>query len=278
MSPAYRTPWKGVPRRRSSSTTGWCTVARDLGGPGLVDAGHGRVGAHAAGVRASVAVEDPLVVLGGRERHGGLAVAQRQQRQLLALQVLLDDHAPRAEAAGDEEVLERRARRRLGRARRRRPCRRPGRRTSRRPGSASIGREAVLHGVARPASSAVGTPAAAMTSLAKAFERLQRAAARVGPEGRAPPLLQRVDEARDERRLGPDDGQPDVLVARPARRARRGRRRRRRTSARRPRSRGCRARTGPPAAAASAASARTIACSRPPEPTTRRTLAPSRPP
>ena len=72
-----------------------------------VDARHGRVGAHAAGVRPLVAVEDALVVLGGRHRQRGLAVAQGQQRQLLALEVLLHDDAALAEAAGHEELVQR---------------------------------------------------------------------------------------------------------------------------------------------------------------------------
>ena len=47
----------------------------------------------------------------GRHRDGALAVAQREQRQLLALEELLDQHARAglAEAAVDEEVAQRRA-------------------------------------------------------------------------------------------------------------------------------------------------------------------------
>ena len=37
-----------------------------------------------------VAVEDPLVVLGRGQRHDVLAVAERQQRELLALEELLE--------------------------------------------------------------------------------------------------------------------------------------------------------------------------------------------
>ena len=98
-----------MPRRASSSTTGWWTDAitsRDE----LVGAGHRRVGAHAAGVRAGVALADPLVVAGGRERDGALAVAERKQRQLLAGEELLHHHGLVAEPACDEHVLERGAR------------------------------------------------------------------------------------------------------------------------------------------------------------------------
>ena len=53
--------------------------------------GHRRVGAHPAGVGAGVAVADPLEVLGRRQRHSPLPVAQHEQRQLRAGQTLLDD-------------------------------------------------------------------------------------------------------------------------------------------------------------------------------------------
>jgi hypothetical protein len=42
------------------------------------DAGHGRVAAHSARVRALVVVVDALVVLRGRKRHRALAVADRE--------------------------------------------------------------------------------------------------------------------------------------------------------------------------------------------------------
>ena len=41
----------------------------------------------------AIAFEDALVVRAGAIAHGALAVAQRQQRQLLADQALLDDRA-----------------------------------------------------------------------------------------------------------------------------------------------------------------------------------------
>ena len=86
----------------------------DLLGAGVVDGRNGRVGAHAAGVGPLVAVEDPLVVLGGGQRHRAFAVAQRQQRQLVAREELLDDHLLGAEPALDEEVVQRRPRLLLG--------------------------------------------------------------------------------------------------------------------------------------------------------------------
>ena len=85
----------------------------DLGG---AEAGDRRVAAHAAGVGALVAVEDPLVVLGGGERDDVLAVADRQQRELLAIEELLGDDGGRAEAPLGEEDVDRIARLDLARA------------------------------------------------------------------------------------------------------------------------------------------------------------------
>ena len=59
---------------------------------------------------------------------------------------------------------------------------------------------------------AVGTPAAAMTSLANAFEPSRRAAAREGPKTARPRVWSSSVEARDERGLGADDDEVDVLV------------------------------------------------------------------
>ncbi len=56
---------------------------------------HGQRGvrAHAAGVRALVAVERALEVLGGLERDDGLAVGDGEEGDLGAVEELLDDHA-----------------------------------------------------------------------------------------------------------------------------------------------------------------------------------------
>ena len=50
-----------------------------------------RIGAHAAGVGAGVAVADALVVLRRAERQRGPAVAQTEEARLLAVQEFLDD-------------------------------------------------------------------------------------------------------------------------------------------------------------------------------------------
>ena len=127
----------------------------------------------------------------------------------------------------------------------------------------------VVDVVDRASTSAVGTPAAAMISLANTFEPSSRAASRVGPKAAMPASLERVDEPGDQRRLGADDDEVDRLVARQRDEARDvvGR------DVEQPRVGGD-ARVAGRAeqlgrAAASARSARTIACSRPPAPTTR---------
>jgi hypothetical protein len=68
----------------------------------------GRVGAHAAGVGAGVAVADALVVLGGRQGEDGLAVGEGQDGDLVALEVLFDHDrvAGGAELVRDHDVLE----------------------------------------------------------------------------------------------------------------------------------------------------------------------------
>ena len=61
--------------------------------------------------------------------------------------------------------------------------------------------------------SAVGTPAAAITSFAKLFDPSILAAARPGPKTGDAVAAERVGDARDERRLGPDHGEVGVEAA-----------------------------------------------------------------
>ena len=51
-----------------------------------------RIAAHPAGVRSQIAVVGALVVLGPAQQHGALAVADGEQRALLAVHELLDHH------------------------------------------------------------------------------------------------------------------------------------------------------------------------------------------
>ena len=59
----------------------------------LVEHRRRRIGPHAARVGAQVAVEGPLVILGPAEKDGAFAVAQGEQRSLLAFHELLDHDA-----------------------------------------------------------------------------------------------------------------------------------------------------------------------------------------
>ena len=65
----------------------------------------GRVRAHAAGVGALIAVEQPLVVLAGRQRDHVLAVAQHDEAGFLAFQEGFDHHARLRLAVGASVVL-----------------------------------------------------------------------------------------------------------------------------------------------------------------------------
>ena len=68
--------------------------------------GRRRIGAHAAGVRAGVAVADALVILRGSQRQRGLAVDEGEEACLLAFEKFLDHDlgAGRAERAGEARV------------------------------------------------------------------------------------------------------------------------------------------------------------------------------
>ena len=84
---------------------------------GLVDLGdelvarvepcHRRVRAHPAGVRAEVAVAGALEVLGGAERHGSCAVADREQRDFASLEQLLDHDCPAERTHLGERLIDR---------------------------------------------------------------------------------------------------------------------------------------------------------------------------
>ena len=74
----------------------------DLGGGLGREPSRRAVISHAAGVRAGVAVADPLVIAGGGERQHPLAVAEGHEGDLLARQESLDQHPV---AAGAEAAL-----------------------------------------------------------------------------------------------------------------------------------------------------------------------------
>ena len=132
---------------------------------------HRRVGAHAAGVRALVAVVRPLEVLRRNERHRRVAVAEREQRDLRPLEELLHDE--RIAESRDSPRERRRARPVCGRCSTPLPAARPSALTT--------------HGGRATASAAaVGTPAAAITSFANDFDPSIAAAAELGPKTAIP--------------------------------------------------------------------------------------------
>ena len=230
-----------------------------------VDPGHRRVAAHAAGVGTLVAVEDALVVLRGRERHGALAVAERQQRELLALEELLQHHLGLAEALLAEEHVDRLARLALvlgdDHSLARREHVRLQHRGIRRAREVGGGLVAVAEHHVRG-----GGHAAVAHQLLRVGLRALDPRGGPGRSERADARrAQRVHEAGHERRLGPHHHEVDP--ARPRRP--RPRRRPEGTPRRRGRCRRCRGCTGPRARAGCAGACGRCACSRPPAPTTR---------
>ena len=179
-----------------------------------VDARHRRVAAHAARVRALVAVEDSLVVLRGRQGHRALPVAERQERELLALEELLEDDLGLAEALlgeedvdrlarlafvlGDDHALARRQHVRLQHGRVRRACKVRRRLLAVAEQDVRGGRHAAL----------------AHQLLRVGLRPLDPRRRLGGPEGRDSGGAQVVDQARDQRRLGADDHEVDLALPR----------------------------------------------------------------
>ena len=71
----------------------------------VVEGGNRRRGAHATGVGPRVPVTDALAVLRRRQGPAGCAVAQREQRHLLALEPLLDEDQPPGLPEGPAEDI-----------------------------------------------------------------------------------------------------------------------------------------------------------------------------
>ena len=159
--------------------------------------GNGREGAHAAGVRAGVAVADPLEVLRRRERHHQTPVGSAKT----------DTSSPRAAP---------RSRSAPGRPRPRADPRRaaPAVSQTKTPLPAASPSTLTTHGGRATASvSAVGTPAAARTALAKLFEPSILAAARPGRR-RRPRCGAAGRRPGDEGCLRADHDEIDVEAAR----------------------------------------------------------------
>ena len=193
IRPAKRTPTNGAPRRASSASTGTWTGRRALRSP-PPSRGTGENAPMPPVFGALVAVADPLVVAGGAERDDRVAVAQREDRDLLALEQLLDDERPaerlgRAQPgvelglrAADPDALARGEPVRLDDARAAAAPRAPARSARRRPPSRPSRTPSTLRS-ARP--------------RRRARRRRRRGAQHVGEPG-------------DERRLRADDDEVDV--------------------------------------------------------------------
>ena len=67
-------------------------VSRILPALGFAENSRIRIGAHAAGVRALIAVEDALVILRGLERNSSLAIAEDDEADFFAFEELFDHH------------------------------------------------------------------------------------------------------------------------------------------------------------------------------------------
>jgi hypothetical protein len=181
-------------------------------GEGLVDRRDRRDGAHAPGVRAGVAVADPLVVLRERERHRDPAVRDRERRDLAPLEELLDHH--RRAGVAELASLDRAADGVLGRGpvgrdhdplARREPVRLDDVRRSE-----AIERfEGVpdRDGGDRPAGR---HPVPLAQRLRPGFRALEARPVGAGTEDAVSTVAKDVGESRDERPLGSDHGEIDA--------------------------------------------------------------------
>ena len=156
---------------------------------------HGRVGAHAAGVRALVAVAGALEVLRRAERHG----APRRRRARTAT-------PPRPRAAPRPRSRRRTPR---GRAAPRRAPRRV--RHTKTPLPAASPSALTTHGARgdRERRRAPARPPRAITSFANASSPRSAPPPRSGPKTAIAGVAQLVGDAGDERRLGPDHDEVD---------------------------------------------------------------------
>ena len=170
------------------------------------------IGAHAAGVRAGIAIADALVILRRAEGHDRRSIGQREEARFLALEEFLDhgfgpgvSEAAREDLAhgvfgfghghGDGHALARGKPVGLDHDRRAEP---------RECGHASsLAGDALIAGGGN-----IGARAEVLGEALAAFE-LGGLAAR--PEHREAGAAQRIAEAVDQRRLGPDHHQTDAV-------------------------------------------------------------------
>ena len=177
----------------------------------------GGVGAHAARVRALVAVEQALVVLRGGERDDRRAVDEREDGGLLALEILLDEHLAGgfAELGVDEHVPEGRLDLLLVHAD-----------AHALAGGEAVGLEHDRDAELRDGLAGLGLGAdddvvgrrdlgGAHDLLGEGLAALHAGGGLDGAEGGEAGLLEGVHDAEAERDLGADDGEVGAVLLRP---------------------------------------------------------------
>ena len=215
---------KRAPRRSSSSSTGSCASCAEARGLVGRQPGHRRDRAHAAGVRAAVAVADALVVLRGQRAARRDAVAQREQRDLLADEQLLDHHAwrPASPCASPEQERARRGDRLVAAASQTTtplPAARPSALTTQAPPGMRRARRSTSAS-RRAARVPRGRHAGGLHHvLGERLRALQPRGLGARPEHRQPGVAHVVGEPGHERRLGADHDELAAQLDRELRRA-----------------------------------------------------------
>ncbi len=213
IRPANSTPLNGVPRLAIAATVG-SMISRMVRSiiAGVMTGGR-RVGAHAAGVGAGVAVADALVILRGRQRQRVLAVDEGEEARLLAFEEFLDDDlaAGLAEGAGEAGVD-----RRLGLGARRGDGdalaggETVGLDDDRQllPGEVRLGGRGVLEAsIGRGRNAELGAQI-----LGEALRALELRRRLLRPEALDSRRREIIYQAGDERRLRPDDDEIDGVI------------------------------------------------------------------
>ena len=209
-SPAYSSPTNGVPRRAISSTVGWTHLREHVVDEVGRRPRQRRVGAHAAGVGAAVAVEEPLEVLRRLQRRTPSS-RRRSANSETSGPSRYSSITTRSQAAAWASASSRSSVTTTPL-----PAASPSSLTTYGGPNSSSAVRRLRRRRCTSASRAVGTPAAAMTSLAKAFDPSSWAAAPDGPKQAIPAAAYGVGDAGDQRRLRADDDQVDAEPMRPA--------------------------------------------------------------
>jgi hypothetical protein len=196
-----------------AASVGWMIVRITCASSAGVTIAAGGVGAHAAGIGPAVAVLRALVVAGRSEQQGAVAVAEREDTCLFAVQPLLDhDLAAGFPESAAEQVVDGS----LGLAKGighhdalagREPVGLDDGRTGHSPQVAFRG-----VGVGEPGKRGCRNPVLGAELLREALGALETRGEPARPEGPDAERGEIVDETRDQRRLGSDHHQPDVFL------------------------------------------------------------------